>query len=122
VPLEQLVLVHAGEELVDDVCLHAQGLSEYNRSDEARGSASWGHPSPLAQPLTHLQVFMKLQCVLREPLRIFLSSPACRSRVICENVEASSPVSVVFGLLQDRGLASSINPGCAIVVRLRVGV
>ena len=34
IPREQLVLVHAGVELVDDASLSAYGLSEYNRSDE----------------------------------------------------------------------------------------
>ena len=34
IPREQLLLVHAGEELTDDINLSAHGLAAYNRSSE----------------------------------------------------------------------------------------
>lgn len=36
VPCEQLILVHAGEELGNDLFLCEHGLADFNRSDEVR--------------------------------------------------------------------------------------
>eukprot|EP00892_Ulva_mutabilis_P012258 jgi/Ulvmu1/9404/UM051_0032.1 len=93
VPEAQILLVHAGQPLAD-TAIPADDLANFNRAGE---------------------IMLDLQVKMRDPVRIFLTSPLSRNKPICEAVEFTAPVTDVLDLLEDHGLTASIERTCAVI-------
>lgn len=150
IPFEQLVLIHAGEELTNDINLRRHGLCDFNQSNEVfidlqarycsacipanmcAGGAAISTSLQRSRVAESIDVCQSYQClhqyarasriqvVMQDAKHVYLTAPACRGSLICERIERAAPLSDILALLEAHGLVAAMSRHAAVVAKCAV--